>query len=255
MSGVQGHPVGPMRTYRVTEVIRHSKSYVSFRLPVPMVAQPGQFVMLWLPGAEEKPFTLSDCHNGMVEITVRAVGPFTNKLMGVRAGDRLGIRGPFGHGFSLMDKAFVVGGGCGVAPVRHLLKALERGGLSFAARLAARTGDELIFRSEYDAASWCSLSTDDGSLGQRGLVTEGLEDAIRAYAPSRVYACGPELMMDAVKLTAGRLDLGVELAMERYMKCGVGICGSCMCAGTHKRVCVDGPVFSVAVVKSFNTCF
>lgn len=239
--------IGFMRTYPIAKVVRHSELYRTFVIEAPLEAEPGQFIMLWLPGGEEKPFTLSDCHDGRIEVTVHAVGPFTRRLMQLKEGELVGIRGPFGKGFSLLDNAFVVGGGCGIAPVRHLLRRLERTGLRFRACLGVRTATDLIFPEDYCNANWCSVTSDDGSVGRHGKVTMGLAEAMAEFKPERVFVCGPEPMMNAVRDLAWAQGVSVEVAMERYMKCGIGICGSCMVEGTHSRVCADGPVFLQAV--------
>ncbi len=189
-------------------------------------SQPGQFLMVWLPGFGEKPFTLSYPN----AITVKKAGAFTERLTFLETGDRIGLRGPLGRGYPPLERPALIGGGVGIAELRLLALASESP--SFV--LGGRTADEILFYEEFRELGPVHVATEDGSLGRKGLVTDLLPVKAGSYA-----VCGPERMMAAClpKLPEER----TWLAIERYMKCAVGLCGQCTCSGW--RVCTDGPVF------------
>ena len=200
-------------------------------------ATPGQFVMLWLPGEEEeKPYGLAG--NSPATIAVGARGPFSNKLCTLKKGGKVWLRGPFGRGFELESKKILlVGGGYGFGPLRFLADEAKKRKISAVAVCGARNKGLLM-----KAASCKTIfTTDDGSSGIKGNVLAGMEEAFKSGKFGTVYACGPEKMMGAVARLAKKHGAGCQLLLERYMKCGIGICGHCCCG--EKLVCFDGPMF------------
>ena len=230
-----------MASFPIFDVLEHNESLKSFYFTLPFRADPGQFVMLWLPGVDEKPFSVSAVLVGLTEITVRAVGPFTRRLMECRRGDRLGVRGPFGKGFPIEPGMVLAGGGMGIAPICHLARELGSRGLPFSLLLGARTGQDLIFVPDMMEAG-AELFTEDGTVGRKGLVTDGLAEALRRDGVTGVCACGPEAMLAAVWRAAASAGVPCRLALERYMKCGIGVCGQCCLDVSGVRVCREGPV-------------
>lgn len=229
-----------MTTQPVLSVLEHGESLKSFYFQQRFAVEPGQFVLLWLPGVDEKPFSVSDIADGRMEITVKAVGPMTRAMMAVSPGQRIGIRGPFGRGFSPVGPALVIGGGCGAAPVRYLARRLQRDHVACNVVLGARTAADIPFRDEY--AGSATLVTEDGSIGHAGRVTDVLPDMLAQGGYRRACAAGPEGMLLAVRALCEARGLDYELSFERYMKCGVGICGHCAMDGSGLRMCVEGPV-------------
>ena len=236
-----------MKAYPVLQVHDHAPGLRSLYLPRVFDAYPGQFVNIWVPGVGEKPFSISDLTSDRMEISVKAVGQTTTALMACRTGEYLGVRGPFGRGFTLHGHGLIIGGGIGIAPLRFLAHRLTETGRSFSLRLGARSRSDLIFPEEMrELSADCLFFTEDGSLGTRGLVTDGLSDALAAARPSVVYATGPEAMMVAVRKILEARDIDYEFALERYMKFGIGLCGQCCLDGSGARVCVEGPVLTRA---------
>ncbi|MFH1530770.1 MAG: dihydroorotate dehydrogenase electron transfer subunit [Pseudomonadota bacterium] len=232
-----------MCTFPVQRVVTHAPDLKSVYLPREFDVAPGQFVLLWLPGIDEKPFSVSGVTDNFLEITIKSVGPFTRAMMDVEVGQRVGLRGPFGRGFRPVGPAVVVGGGCGVAPVRHLAQVMARTGVEFELVLGARTATDLMFRDEYHrGGAW--LVTEDGSLGTRGLVTDRLRELLAQGHCEQVFAAGPEGMLLAVRDLAEEHLLDYQLSFERYMKCGIGICGHCCMDGTGIRMCTEGPILT-----------
>ena len=229
----------------IEEIIEHSEDIRSFVLDIDFEFKPGQFAMVWLPGVDEKPFSLS----GRSRITVKKVGPFTERLFEKKK-DYLDIRGPYGNGFPIdIASNTAIGGGMGIAPLIPLLGFGFPGPNITNFVLAGKNKKDLIFLEdiiktfeEFSALNPENIIgvTEDGSYGKKGLVTDvDIPKSERNY-----YICGPEIMMKKVAeklVNKGVRSDNIYLSLERYMKCVVGICGNCSFSGYS--VCTDGPVF------------
>lgn len=227
---------------RITRIVDENPYVKTFFLDKRIDAKPGQFVMAWIPGVDEKPFSLSRIGKETA-ITVEEKGKFTRMLFRMKEGDRIGIRGPYGNGFTAKANACVVAGGLGLAPLSPLIERLKN---PFVIQ-GARSKDRIIFSGRIRGAK---IATDDGSLGTRGFVTDILESALKKRKFAVVYTCGPEIMMKRVFEICERYGVECEASLERYMKCGFGVCGQCNADGL--RVCKDGPVFSSAHLRKVN---
>jgi len=220
----------------ITEIVEETPSVRTLYFREPLAFRAGQFVMVWAPGVDEVPMALSSA----CSITVQNVGEATAALCGLQEGDLLGIRGPFGNGFPGYGRILAIAGGVGAAPLRPLVM----GGCVDTLLLGARSKDELLFRHELSGATRLVLATDDGSAGHCGFVTDLLA---REDPPGydRICVCGPERMMHAVLCALDRLGIAGcgFFSLHRYMKCGIGLCGSCCIDPDGLRVCRDGPVF------------
>ena len=208
------------------------------------IATPGQFVMVWIHGVDEVPMTLA--YNNA--ITVQKVGDATSALFDLKEGDSLGIRGPFGNGFTLPqkdEKVLLIAGGVGSAPLAPLADNAKSAGSDVTTILGARNSDELIFPDRLRAAGTLNITTDDGSEGRGGFVTDVLNEIdISEY--DRIYTCGPEIMMVRVFDILRDADAHgrTEFSLHRYFKCAIGVCGACCMDPLGLRVCKDGPVFN-----------
>lgn len=225
----------------VTERLREGDGIVTLRFDESFDASPGEFGMFWVRGVDEIPMSFA-YDDG---VTVRGVGEATNAMLSMEEGDELGIRGPFGTPFDVPhDDVVIVGGGTGMAPVALLTEAAAAKGADVTTLIGAGTADELVFADRLDTVADVRVATEDGTAGHEGLVT-GLLDKIveKKGAPSNVATCGPEPMMSAVLDRFDDRPRDVQLCLERYMKCGVGICGSCCIDDTGSPVCSDGPVY------------
>ncbi len=211
-------------------------------------AKPGQFLMLWIPGVDEIPLSIQDAVNGEVSVTVKEVGDATRHLLGKKVGDILGVRGPFGNSFTeSRGRVLMVGGGTGTAPLLFLAKKLAAKAEKLSFVIGAKTKNELIFLKELDAV--CTeesmlATTDDGSYGLQCLATEPLEKLLSKEKFNIIYTCGPERMVRKVFDLSEKRKIAMEASLERIMRCGIGLCGSCV-IGKY-RVCRDGPVFTAA---------
>jgi dihydroorotate dehydrogenase electron transfer subunit len=206
--------------------------------------EPGQFVMVWVRGVDEVPMGLSRKNS----ITVQKVGEATSKLFELKEGDSFGLRGPFGRGFSLSsegEKILIVAGGVGAAPLSPYADAALAAGSEIHTILGARSVEDLLFEERFAEAGEVYVSTDDGSKGTKGFVTDVLK-GLNLLAYDRIAVCGPEIMMASVfRLLEDRNVLEkAEFSLHRYFKCGIGVCGACCMDKSGLRVCKDGPVFS-----------
>ena len=212
-----------------------------------LAAEPGQFVMLWLPGLDEKPFSL--VRADPVTLSVARVGPFSAAVHALKRGDWLWVRGPLGRGFVLPSSGaararhplLFVAGGYGVAPLHFLAERALAAGWEICAVIGARTAEDLTFADRFQAlGARVVITTDDGSAGERGLATAAAVRLLDGEVWQALYACGPEPMLEAVEALAQRRSLPAQLSYERYMRCGFGVCGTCARQGW--LVCRDGPV-------------
>jgi dihydroorotate dehydrogenase electron transfer subunit len=206
-------------------------------------AEPGQFIMLWLPGIDEKPLAIA--RPSPLTVTVARVGPFSTELHRRRVGDRVGWRGPYGKGFSLDEEraALLVAGGYGAAPLYFLAGRAAEAGVPTSVAIGARKALDLLYVERFEELGVEVLvSTDDGSRGERGYVTQIVSRFIAEELDPAIYACGPEQMLVALHRLCIEHDVPGQFSLERYMKCGFGICGQC--ALDDLLVCQDGPVFS-----------
>jgi dihydroorotate dehydrogenase electron transfer subunit len=207
---------------------------------------PGQFMMMW-NFQDEKPMSISliDPINDEIGISVKKVGEFTDAVHLLEAGDRIGLRGPYGRGFEIAgSRILAVGGGIGMAPICAFVEEASLRGVEVEVIIAATTRDELLFldRLEKSGAN-LKFCTDDGSQGFCGFGSELAEELLPDWDYDMVVSCGPEIMMKKLSEMAERFKIPAQFSLERYMKCGIGICGQCCVDDVGWRVCVEGPVF------------
>ncbi len=234
---------------RITDVRDETRTIRTFVLDAELEdAQPGQFVMLWLPGIDEKPLAVAD--PAPLTLTVARVGPFSTALHGLQVGDQVGWRGPYGTGYRLYEDraALLVSGGYGAAPLYFLaMRAVERE-IPTSVALGARRALDLLYVDRFEELGVdVVIATDDGSAGRRGYVTDAASSAVTAGSELAVYACGPEPMLVALHRLCLEHEIPGQFSLERYMKCGFGICGQC--ALDDLLVCQDGPVLTAEQLK------
>lgn len=221
--------------------------------------RPGQFVNIATGELLRRPFSVYrvDRHTGDVSIAFDAIGPGTHQLAARAEGDRVDVVGPLGHGFEVPEpdgsSDLLVGGGYGSAALAFLADELAARGRTVHAILGARSADR-VFRDELleRACASITVTTNDGTAGERALVTDVMPRVMSEHGIGTVYACGPMAMLRAVGAVAG--SLRCQLAVEEFMACGIGVCWTCVLAvradGTtkHLRSCTEGPVFEASAV-------
>jgi dihydroorotate dehydrogenase electron transfer subunit len=214
-------------------------------------ARPGQFLMLWIPGIDEIPLSIMNTTNDLVSVSVKAIGDATRHLHTLETGTTIGIRGPFGNSFTEnQGRVLLIGGGTGTAPLLFLAKQLITNAKHLAFVEGAKTKNELLFISELDGV--CQekniiTTTEDGTAGLQCLVTQPLANLLDKEHFDMIYTCGPEIMVKKIFEITEQHKLPLEASLERLMRCGIGLCGSCM-IGKY-RVCRDGPVFTAAQLR------
>ena len=242
-----------LRTTPITDIKNETPTVKTFTVNDKLLAKakPGQFLMLWIPGIDEIPLSISNAGNSQASFTVKAIGNATRKLHEMKTGEILGVRGPLGNSFTQScGRILLIGGGTGTAPLLFLAKKLaaKTDHLSFI--MGANTKNELLFLNELNAV--CTeesviTATEDGSYGIQCLATEPLEKLLDKEKFHMVYTCGPERMVRKVFDIAEKRKIALEASLERLMRCGIGLCGSCV-IGKY-RVCRDGPVFTAAQLR------
>lgn len=201
--------------------------------------KPGQFFMVWIPGIDEIPMSASYTDN-FKGITVEQVGEATKALFKMKKGDKIGIRGPYGNGFKTpKGKVLFVAGGTGIIPIASLIEKIKKKNVIVV--FGAKTKDELFFMSRIKKSSKLLISTDDGSFGHHGFASDLAKEVLRKEKIDSIITCGPEIMMKKILDLGFKKKIPVQASLERWMKCGIGICDSCALNGYH--VCKDGPVF------------
>lgn len=234
--------MGRMELVRLVEVKAEAARTSTFRFRASFEGSPGQFVMVWIPGHDEVPMALSYVGE-MKGITVRAYGDATKALLGFLPGQRIGVRGPYGNAFRIEgERVLAVAGGVGIASLIAAIEAFHQAGAEVSTVLAARTAEELTFEERAEESGEVHVATDDGSRGFHGLAPALAKQVLERHAFDSVATCGPEPMMKAVVDLCRERGVPCQASLERYMRCGFGICDAC--AFDDLLVCRDGPVFT-----------
>jgi dihydroorotate dehydrogenase electron transfer subunit len=236
--------------HEIEKIENEARDTRSFWFPGNLNAKPGQFVMMWLPRVGQKPFGISYQEKGRFALTIKKVGNFTERLFRLKPGAKVGLQGPYGRQFSGKGKRVaLVGGGYGTAPLALLADVMSGKGKDVTLITGAATKDLLLYRERFGKGKVKTVyATDDGSFGYKGLCTHCLLEAVKKGI-DYVYCCGPEKMMVKVFGICSEKGIPAEFSLERYMKCGFGICGSCTLDPTGWRVCREGPVFTLEELK------
>lgn len=229
-------------------------------------AKPGQFLMVWLPGVDEVPMSVAFDDGAVTKITFFAVGDMTEELAKKKAGDLVGLRGPFGTHYEWKPGQHIalVAGGYGAAPMYFVAAESVDHGCTMEVIVGARGKEHLLYLKELETLPHVSLhvATNDGSIGHKGFNTDVLEKLLTATKGAKkgtgekrlkgakgdldpidqVFACGPEMMLKKVSEITAEYKIPSQLSLERYMKCGYGICGNCVVDPLGIRLCTEGPV-------------
>ncbi|MBU2542435.1 dihydroorotate dehydrogenase electron transfer subunit [Patescibacteria group bacterium] len=269
-----------MNLIKISKIIDEATNIKTFYFNHTLNSLPGQFVMLWVPEYDQKPFSIAYDDGESFGLTIFKRGPATSKLFNMQVGDKIGIEGSFGTNFSIKPNThyIMVAGGYGAAPLGYLSSVIlsdpERARANEGESkdpfpidflLGARTANLLLFEEKLKDIPGLNLhiATDDGSKGHKGYVTDLLKSILEERDPSAhpsapsgrsgfarddnecstlVVTCGPELMEKKVLDICNEYDVDCEISIERYMKCGYGICGQCAVDPIGICMCQEGPI-------------
>jgi len=231
---------------------------------------PGQFINI-LPNDSwnkvmRRPMSVSFSNKDLIGIIYKVVGEGTKILSQWKKGDQIDIIGPLGNYWDNFNEKtpIIIGGGVGVAPILFFHNYLRDKGINHHMIMGARNKEEHFLEHSYNSNEkyHCILTTDDGSLGVKGNVLDGLKliDNLNRF---KIFVCGPPLMMESVKLLSEKKDIECNVALETIMACGFGICQGCTVEFKNNKknqysyrnkyglVCCDGPIFNA---KDIKTC-
>ena len=225
--------------------------------PLPDI-EPGQFVQVRVDGSPStylrRPISIHDVDFKQNEITllVQQVGEGTRHLAAANEGDNVNMVLPLGNGFTLPEKGekvALVGGGIGIAPLYYFAKVLNEKGIRPFLLLGGKSETDLLRLADYQQLGETFVTTEDGSLGEKGFVTQ--HSVWQKQSFDKIYVCGPKPMMKAVAKLAAEKDVWCEVSLENLMACGLGACLCCVedTVDGHVCVCKEGPVFNTRRLK------
>lgn len=232
--------------------------YLECPVSLPLIL-PGQFAEVLVSNSTttylRRPFSIYDIdyEKNELSLLIKKVGDGTAALMKLKAGDILNLVYPLGNTFSLPagKKALLVGGGVGIAPMLLLAKRLKMEGFKPDVLIGGRTSDDIVEPEKYKPYGEVFITTDDGSAGEKGMVTEHSVFSKKIIEYSAIYACGPDPMMKAVARVAASFNIPCEISLENTMACGIGACLCCVVETVdgNKTTCIEGPVFDTRKLK------
>lgn len=241
--------------YKIVSKEQFSDKVFRLRVEAPLIAKAyraGNFVIVRIGEKGERiPLTIAhaDTEKGLITLVVQKVGLSSTRLCDLNEGDYIeDVVGPLGQATHIENFGTVVcaGGGVGVAPMLPIAAALKKAGNRVISVLAGRSKDLIILEEEVRAVSdEVIIMTDDGSYGNKGLVTEGVESVIKREKVDKCFAIGPAVMMKFVCLLTKKYEIPTDVSLNTIMVDGTGMCGACRVTvdGKTKFVCVDGPEF------------
>ena len=231
-----------------------------FEIEAPLIAKSrkaGNFVIVRVGNNGERiPLTIADAdkERGTITIVVQKVGLSSSKLCALQEGEYItDVVGPLGNPTHIENFGTVIcaGGGVGVAPMLPIIRALKAAGNRVLSVIAGRSKDLVILEDEVRGSSdQLIIMTDDGSKGEKGVVTVGIEKLINQEHIDRVFAIGPPIMMKFCCLLTQKYNIPTDVSLNTIMVDGTGMCGACRLSigGKTKFVCIDGPEFDGALV-------
>ncbi|QZE15602.1 dihydroorotate dehydrogenase electron transfer subunit [Halosquirtibacter laminarini] len=243
------------------EIINEDNFILSLKSPVPLAnVLAGQFLSINVEKSKDvflrRPFSIHDVHleSNSLDVLIKTVGPGSSALKEVEVGDELDTIYPLGNSFTMPkkdEKVLLVGGGVGIAPMLYLAKELKPYTSNVNILLGSRKGSDQILLDRYEKVGTVFTTTEDGTVGEKGYVTDHSFMKEHLGEIDHIYCCGPEPMMKSIaKLTASE-GVDCEVSLENMMGCGFGVCLCCVTdtqAG-HKCVCSDGPIFNTSDLK------
>lgn len=231
---------------------------LSYNQPLPEIL-PGQFAEVLISGTDSvflrRPLSIHDVDykNNTLSLLVQIVGKGTKHLANIKIGKTLNVMYPLGKGFQLIkpkERALLIGGGCGIAPLLYLARHLKAKGIDVSILIGVRNKEHIIEVEKYCQYGEVFITTEDGSEGTKGFVVDHPAfNSLNTY--KKIYTCGPEVMLKAIAKRASEVGVECEVSLENTMACGIGACLCCVTETKegNKCVCTEGPVFNIKELK------
>lgn len=223
---------------------------VEFSSPDLKDIKPGEYLSILCEGLTlRRPFSVADFEKGKITVLMKLRGEGTNYIANLKEGDKIEFSAPLGNTFKIENKkTLLIGAGIGVAPLIYLNKKLK--GIGAESYFAAGfLNNENIINAFTPSFTPGFVSTDDGSNGNKGSICDYLEQIINEFKPEKIVSCAPQPVLKFVAQTAQKHGIDCEIAMEKVMACGIGVCRGCVIQVIKEgkvqnaTVCKDGPVF------------
>ncbi len=229
------------------EKISSNSHLIEINLPSAEEIQPGQFISIYCSGLTlRRPFSVYSQNGNTIGIMFKERGLGTKYIKSLKSGDDIDVIGPFGNGFDIKNKkSLLIGAGIGAAPIAFLKSKLDKMKQENLFICGFLNKNEIPNCVNVD-----KVYTDDGSAGEKGSVLNYLGAVINEYKPEIIYVCGPLIVLRETAKLAEIFDLEIQVAMEKVMACGIGVCRGCVIdikkdgKIINASVCKDGPVFS-----------
>jgi len=244
-----------------TEKLNDSNFVIHLKSPVEIPEiHPGNFAEIRVPEAPDtflrRPFSILnvDYENRIISFYIKAIGAGTRKLGNLTPGTPVNLIYPLGNRYTIpqnLKRALIVGGGTGIAPFILLGKELHEKGIETTFLIGGRGERDILLTEKFSSYGKVLITTEDGSLGEKGFVTDHSIFSETDFSYEYVYTCGPDAMMQAVARNVTHRGVVCEASLENMMACGYGICLCCVTPTQegNKRVCYEGPVFNVNYLK------
>jgi dihydroorotate dehydrogenase electron transfer subunit len=248
--------------FKVTRNHQISEDYFVLYLNCPVNLPPilpGQFAEVLVSNSTttylRRPFSIydADFDKNELSLLIKKIGDGTVALSKLKHGDIVNLIYPLGNSFSMPSgqKALLIGGGVGIAPMLLLSKLLKNKGFTPDVLIGGRTSNDIVEPEKYKPYGQLFITTDDGSAGEKGMVTQHSLFSEKLNEYSAIYACGPDPMMKAVAKVAAAHNIPCEISLENTMACGIGACLCCVVETVdgNKTTCIEGPVFDTRRLK------
>jgi len=232
------------KTAKIIKIKKESPKVKTLVMDINIDAKPGQYIMLWIPRVNEKPFGV--VYDKPFTLSIAKVGPFTKKVHELKVGDKVRFRGPYGNSFSKREgECLLVGGGYGVVPLYFFASSFPKSKRkNIILVLGAKTKEDLILVNDFKKMGVkVQASTDDGSLGFKGFSTDLAQKVLKTGKFKSIYTAGPDIMMQKIAKIALDNKIFCEVSAGTFFKCGgIGLCGECALNGY--LVCKEGTIFN-----------
>lgn len=222
----------------------------------------GQFVQVEIKQSKStflrRPLSIHDVdyNNNTITLLIQKVGEGTTKLSDVKKNDVVNIVYPLGNGFTITENenVLLIGGGCGIAPLLYLARVLFNKGNKVSTLIGGMSKNDILESELYEKFGKVYLTTVDGTIGEKGIVTEHSILKNDNFIYSKIYTCGPEPMMKAIAKIANKKNIDCEVSLENIMACGIGACLCCVVdtVNGNKCSCTEGPVFNYNQLKGWS---